>query len=91
MRFVLYGQPGCHLCDDARAVLQRFSVAFDEIDINSDDDLFKRYLERIPVVTLDGEELYEFFVDEADLQERLRRPHGGQCPQTLDPADRTDG
>jgi glutaredoxin len=70
---VLYGRPDCHLCDDARAVLTRIGVDFTEIDIDSDDDLFKRYLERIPVVVLDGEELYDFFVDEADLRSRLRK------------------
>ena len=42
-----------------------------EIDIERDDELFKRYLERIPVVCLDGEELFEFHVDEAALRRRL--------------------
>ena len=69
----MYGRPDCHLCDDARATLQRIGVEFAEIDIESDDELFKRYLERIPVIALDGEELYDFFVDEADLRSRLRR------------------
>jgi glutaredoxin len=73
MSLVLYSQPGCHLCDEARAKIARISTEFTEIDINSDDKLFKRYLERIPVVVLDGEELYDFFVDEADLRSRLRR------------------
>jgi glutaredoxin len=71
MRLVLYGRPGCHLCDDARAVLHRIGRPFEEIDIESDDDLLRRYLERIPVVALDGEELYDFFVDEADLRARV--------------------
>jgi glutaredoxin len=70
-RLVLYGRPDCHLCDDARVVLQRIGEPFDEIDIESDDELLKRYLERIPVVVLDGEELYDFFVDEQDLLLRL--------------------
>jgi glutaredoxin len=68
---VLYGRPGCHLCDDARRVLQRIGHPFDEIDIESDDKLLARYLERIPVIALDGTELYDFFVDETDLRERL--------------------
>ena len=42
-----------------------------EVDIEPDDELFKRYLERIPVVSLDGEELFEFHVDEATLRSRL--------------------
>jgi glutaredoxin len=70
-RLVMYSRPGCHLCDDARAVLLRIGEPFDEIDIDSDDDLFKRYLERIPVIALDGEELYDFFVDEQDLRRRV--------------------
>ena len=71
MSLVLYGRPGCHLCDDARAVLQRIGHPFDEVDIESDDKLLARYLERIPVIALDGTELYDFFVDETDLRERL--------------------
>jgi glutaredoxin len=70
-RLVLYSRPGCHLCDDARAVLERVGEPFDEIDIESDDELLKRYLERIPVVVLDGQELYDFFVDEQDLRRRV--------------------
>jgi glutaredoxin len=71
----LYGRPGCHLCDDARAVLERVRAqapfALREIDIEQDEALFKRYLERIPVVCLDGEELFELEVDEAALRRRL--------------------
>ena len=70
-RLTLYSRPGCHLCDEARAALERIGEPFDEIDIDSDDELFKRYLERIPVVALDGEELYDFFVDEQDLRRRV--------------------
>jgi glutaredoxin len=71
----LLGRPGCHLCADARAVLERLQgeLGFDlaERDIEADDATFKAYLERIPVVALDGEELYELFVDESDLRARL--------------------
>ena len=70
-RLVLYSRPGCHLCDDARVVLERIGEPFDEIDIETDDDLHRRYLERIPVITLDGQELYDFFVDEQDLRRRV--------------------
>jgi glutaredoxin len=71
----LYGRDGCHLCDDARAqltALQR-ELTFDlrEHDIEADDELHRRYLERIPVVVLDGEHLFDFFVDEAVLRDRL--------------------
>jgi glutaredoxin len=70
-RITLYGRPGCHLCEDARLVLERIGEPFDEVDIESDDELLKRYLERIPVIALDGEELYDFFVDEQDLRRRV--------------------
>jgi glutaredoxin len=71
MSLVLFGRPGCHLCDDARAALQRIGHPFEEVDIESDDGLLRRYLERIPVVVLDGEELSVYFVDEGDLRTRL--------------------
>ena len=69
---VLYGRQACHLCDDARAALQRIGHPFEEVDIEADDELLRRYLERIPVVALDGEELYDFFVDEDALRARLQ-------------------
>ncbi|HEY7619764.1 MAG TPA: glutaredoxin family protein [Solirubrobacteraceae bacterium] len=71
MTLVLYGRAGCHLCDDARAVLERVGHPFEEVDIEADDALLARYVERIPVVALDGAELYDFFVDESDLRARL--------------------
>lgn len=55
---VLYGQPGCHLCEDAEAALEalrrsrRFALRV--VDINSDDDLARRYLYEIPVIEVDG-------------------------------------
>jgi glutaredoxin len=71
----LYGRVGCHLCDEARATLERMRAerpfALHEIDIEADDELHRRYLERIPVIALDGEELFDFFVDEAELAARL--------------------
>ncbi len=67
-RLTLYSRPGCHLCDDARAVLERVGEPFDEVDIDADDELLKRHLERIPVVTLDGDEIAELFVDEGRLR-----------------------
>jgi hypothetical protein len=71
----LYGRPGCHLCDDARMALRRVArrtpFRLEERDIEADDALLARYLERIPVVALDGEELFEHFVDEDVLARRL--------------------
>ena len=71
-RITLYGRPGCHLCDDAREVLIRVGEPFDEVDIEADDELFKRYLERIPVIAVDGAEAFDFFIDENALRRLLQ-------------------
>jgi len=71
-RVTLFGRAGCHLCDDAQAVLDRVGEPYDLVDIESDDELFKRYLERIPVVAVDGAEVFDFFVDERALRARLQ-------------------
>ena len=77
----LYGRPGCHLCDEARtqllALAPELGFTLAERDIEADDDLLRRYLERIPVVALEGEELFDFFVDERVLRDRLGRVDGG--------------
>jgi Glutaredoxin-like domain (DUF836) len=73
---VLYGREGCCLCDEARDVLvrvrDRWPFALEERDIEQDDDLMRRYLERIPVITIDGVEAFELFVEEAVLEARLQ-------------------
>jgi glutaredoxin len=74
---VLYTRPGCCLCDTARQVITRVGArhpsafALEERDIETDESLFRAYLERIPVVTIDGEEAFEFAVEERALERRL--------------------
>ena len=72
---VLYGRDGCCLCDEAREVLLRVQARHPFVlvqrDIERDDSLLHAYLERIPVVTIDGVEAFQFFVDEAELTKRL--------------------
>ena len=71
----VYSKPDCHLCSDAIATLERLrgELGFElqEHDITADESLLRAYFERIPVIALDGEELFDFFVDEAILRERL--------------------
>ena len=72
----LYTRPGCHLCDEAReAILGRRGELppFDlrEVNIEADQDLHARYLERIPVLELEGEVIFELHVDLARLRARL--------------------
>jgi glutaredoxin-like protein DUF836 len=72
---VLYGREGCCLCDDAREMLLRIRseepFLFEECDIDQDDALHRAYLERIPVVTIDGVEAFDLSVDESELRRRL--------------------
>ena len=72
----VYVRPGCHLCDaalgDLRELRAEQDFSLEVVDIESDDALHARYLERIPVIALDGHELYDFAVDTADLSLRLR-------------------
>jgi glutaredoxin len=71
----VYSTPECHLCKDALATLQTMQreLGFElaEVDITADDRLHRAYLERIPVVLLDGEELCEYVVEETVVRKRL--------------------
>jgi glutathione S-transferase len=72
----LYARPDCHLCDEARAELERLrseglDFELDEVDIDADDALHARFLERIPVVELDGEVISELHLDADGLRARL--------------------
>jgi glutaredoxin len=71
----VYSRADCHLCADAIETLRRLQGELDfslsERDIDDDETLQRAYFERIPVIALDGEELFDFFVDETVLRERL--------------------
>jgi hypothetical protein len=72
----LYGRPGCHLCEEALAVVDRVRArlpfALEQRNIETDDRWMVAYLERIPVVTIDGLERFELFVDEREFEDALR-------------------
>ena len=71
-RVTLYSRPGCHLCDDARAVIQavcdELGESYEEISILDDPELLRRYAEEIPVTLVDGRQ-HDFWRVRA---ERLR-------------------
>ena len=73
----LYGKPGCHLCEEARDVVvaARAQRPFElrEVDVSLDPALHRRYGERIPVVEIDGDEAFEYYVDPEGLHRRLDR------------------
>ena len=72
----VYGRDGCHLCEQAIDVIHslepEFKLRVREIDIEADDDLLARYLERIPVVAHGGDEWFEFEVQRDRLIELVR-------------------
>jgi glutaredoxin len=73
----LYSKPGCHLCADARAVVDavcgELGVSWAEVDITCDDDLHARYREQIPVTLVDGRQHDFWRVDPARLRAALQR------------------
>ena len=84
-RVTLYAKPGCHLCEDARAVVEEVCAelgeAFDEVDITAGPDaeaLTRAYGEEIPVTFVDGAQHDFWRVDAGRLRAALavpRPPH----------------
>ncbi len=73
---VVYSRPECHLCAEAIERLialhgEGYRFGLHEIDIESDELLLRRYLERIPVIEIDGLVASELVLDEAAVRERL--------------------
>jgi glutaredoxin len=73
---VVYSRPGCHLCEEAVAAIvalheEGYRFGLHEIDIESDELLLRRHLERIPVVEVDGTVVSELVLDEIELRARL--------------------
>ncbi len=75
-RIQLMTRPGCHLCDAAKAALDRLGEPWTEVDIESDPELAAEYGDRIPVVLLDGKEHGYWRVEEARLRRDLARQPG---------------
>jgi glutaredoxin len=71
-RLTLLGKPGCHLCEEARAVIaavgERHPFELEEVDITRDPELERRYRERIPVIVIDGKEALELVIDPTELE-----------------------
>jgi glutaredoxin len=79
-RVTLYTKPGCHLCDDARAVVEQVCAelgeAYVEVDVRSDPDLWRRYAEEIPVTLVDGAQHDFWRVDARRLTRALTADPG---------------
>ena len=78
----LYTRPGCHLCDDMKATIQRVAgtspdpIAIEEIDISSDPELERRYGEEIPVLLVEGRKAAKYRITEGELTRILRSRAG---------------
>jgi glutaredoxin len=73
---VVYSRPGCHLCEEAIEVLlalhdDGYRFELQEVDIESEELLLRRMLEKIPVVEIDGIVVSELVLDEAAVRARL--------------------
>jgi glutaredoxin len=76
-RVVLYGRPGCHLCEDARVVVDRvcgeLGEQWVEVDITTDPELEQRFGEEVPVTFVDGRQ-HDFWRVDPDRLTRALRP-----------------
>jgi c-di-GMP-related signal transduction protein len=73
---VVYSRPECHLCEQALAAIvalhrEGYRFLLREVDIDSDEQLLRSHLERIPVVEVDGAVVSELVLDQAALRARL--------------------
>jgi len=72
----VYSRPGCHLCGEAVEALvalhgEGYRFSLHEVDIESEELLLRRMLEKIPVVEIDGIVVSELLLDEAAVRARL--------------------
>jgi len=75
-KVVIYSKPECHLCDEAKAAIQAAGCegqyTLEEVNIESDPELRRRYRYDIPVITLDGVEAFRHRVSPEQFREALR-------------------
>ena len=73
MNVTIVGKPGCHLCDEARVIVEQVctetGATWNEVSVLEDVALFDSYWEKIPVLLIDGA-VHDFWRVDA---ERLRR------------------
>lgn len=74
-RVLLYGRAGCHLCEEARAVVvevtAELGMSFEEVDVDSDPALARRYGDEVPVVCVDGRQIGFWRIDPGRLRSLL--------------------
>ena len=79
---VLYARHGCHLCEEARELLEKYGLEPGQVDIDADPELQRRFTDCVPVIEIDGQNRFRGRVSEVLLRrllaarypELLRRP-----------------
>ena len=79
MRLIIYSRPGCHLCDEMKAVVERVlanrkgspDVTIEIVDVSASAELEALYGLEIPVLMIDGKKAAKFRIAEGDLVRRL--------------------
>jgi glutaredoxin len=76
----LFSRPGCHLCDEMKAVVQplarEIGAVLEEIDIADNPALESEYALQIPVLLINGRKAFKYRLTERELRARLRREGG---------------
>ena len=78
---IIYSRPGCHLCDEAKeAILSagcRDHFTLEEVNIESDDELLRKYKYDIPVIVIDGVESFIHRVAPEEFKTRIKQIKSG--------------
>ena len=73
----MYSRPGCHLCDEARDVIDRaqtrYAFDFEVVNIAENPELESRYGTEIPVIHINGNKAFKYRVDPIELERKLER------------------
>jgi glutaredoxin len=72
-RIRFFHAQACSLCEKARGVLDAVGEPYEAVDVTGVEELEARYREWLPVVEIDGERAFVYFVDEAQLRRKLSR------------------
>ena len=78
---IIYSRPGCHLCDEAKAAIMSIGrneqFTLEEVNIESDEELLRKYKYDIPVITINGVETFIHRVNPKEFETRITRMKSG--------------
>ncbi len=80
---IIYSRPGCHLCDEAKVAIMNAGCSdqftLEEVNIESDEELLRKYKYDIPVIAIDGAETFIHRVDAKEFKTQIKRLSGFRC------------